>query len=196
MNRPGAEVRRMRSMWDSIETHCFPIDRLAAIVVSHSPYWLDGKGGKADKSNIASERTRLSIEDVVDITRPPPEGIKNMMGYKTKFHAIVGFAYRKEITRNMNPSTRKQMVRDGYYVNRRPQAMGWSTGAGKKPTQTARFSVWFCMRKDGAVFTVSQKKGIKRVLKNLDMYFEAGVSPDDKIGTIAVRAWANHGDKS
>ena len=183
--RAGAEVKRMRSMWDSIETHCFPVDRMAAFVISHKPWWLDEE---PQEQSAPPEKEYMSIQDVVDVTRQPPAELKNMIGYRSKYHTIVGFSHRKEKTRKMNPSTRKSTKKQGYYIDSRPQTMGWSGWKSEKPSQVVRYSVWFWMRKDGAVATVSQEKGITRVFKNLDILFEYGLdsssSKDDVMDAL------------
>jgi hypothetical protein len=163
MNRRlGAEISRMRSMWDSIETHCWPVDRLAAIVVCAGPWWTN-KTRPETKANEHRAKDKLTLADVTDITQPPPDGCTDMRGHRTRHYVVTGFAYTGEGTRVKNPSHIRQSEARGYFLHY--QGNTPNAFSNSKPRMFCRFSVWYIMRKDGAVMYAGGKYG--SVMKNL-----------------------------
>jgi hypothetical protein len=145
-SRAGAEVKRMRSMWDSIETHCWPIDKLAAIVISSKAYW------KIDQDAVEYEK-QLTISDVLNITRAPPTGTKDQRGLRTKNYAVVGFSHKVPYYRY--PRNRAKGI--GKHL------FGYSNYRGKKQKiQDGWRSVWFVLKKDGAIIHLNTHFGSAR----------------------------------
>ena len=158
-NRHGAEVLRMRSMWDSIETHCWPIDRLAAIVVSSGAYC----GFNCDQDDIElqiEKGAKLTVQDVLDVTRPPPKETLDKRGLRTRHYAIVGFSHKVPIYRRAaSKSSRELSEKIGY---------GYKGTNFNKDTrvQNGCRAVWFVLRSDGAVINLNTKYGSAMKLLN------------------------------
>jgi hypothetical protein len=157
MTRAGAEMKRMRSMWDSIETHCWPVDKLAAIVISSKAYW--------QKDVVIDEQptvpnARLTIEDVVDVTRAPPPEVTDKRGMRSEHYAIIGWSHKLPFyKKSHSPSTIRGNARMGTgYKGTNPHK--------HVAVQDGNKQVWFVLRKDGAVLLLNTIQGsVKHQLK-------------------------------
>jgi len=154
--RYGAEIARMRSMWDSIETHCWPIDKLAAIVIAHSPTW-----GSTAHTSIPPEidvepNEILSLDQVLDVTRAPPPQLKDKRGMRSTNFAIVGFSRRETKRAIAPPSVNRERVRLGIYKTNTIRLKN-SRPTKHKPRYTKGFNYWFVMSREGVIYEASER---------------------------------------
>jgi hypothetical protein len=158
----GALSSRMRSMWDSIETHCWPVDRMAQRVLSFAP-WMPPDG---EVDAVEEEGAALSIDEVVDVTRPPPPPCKDNRGMRSKYHVIIGFAHRRSRVRN------RKVIR-----NSTPQKDRLRLHGAKRPV-IDRITTWYVLRADGCV-VLCNSKGLASSLRNLDADFAGELSNEE-----------------
>lgn len=160
--RAGAEVLRMRSMWDSIETHCWPVDRLAAIVISSGAYWQDGIKTASEFETQKTENKRLTIEDAVNITLPPYGETKDIRGLRSQNYVVVGFShYKTEYTNRFKPSYVAHQKASG----REYMGKNFNNKDDRKPRN---IPAWFVMHRMGEVVILKSKPSMKRKLQIIE----------------------------
>lgn len=139
------------SMWKTWGENPIPVDRIARVVTAAEPWWLRSfrEGENNDEQAEPEKKEPVKIEDVADITKPPPKTLPDRRGIKTKHCMIVGFAY---------------------LIRREDHS--WDKKRNKPKCGTKVKSVWYVMREDGYVFMLSTQHNLTKKMEQEDYWFE------------------------
>jgi hypothetical protein len=152
---------RMRSMWDSIETHPTPLNKLAALVISAGPQlWMNAEVAKQhDLKGEAGLKRDIPITfiDVLDVTQEPPShrNLKDWRGLRSQRHMVIGFAHLREriMQKKLAPSAQK------WYLDKQ-----WQPPVRAPKKMEIDTTSWFVMRDTGEITIMNCRKFLKKLL--------------------------------
>jgi hypothetical protein len=157
----------MQSMWDRIFDSPVPINKLARIVTSSAPWWAQPVE-KYEPGVTVDKKKKSIICDYVSIMKPPPDGLLDYRGRRSRYHIICGFAYRRTDTSpiGINNDKSKNKRKNNWFSNSPIYDRG-AIRSDNKMRKTEGVSVWYYLRADGFVGTVTSQS-LRKKMSNLD----------------------------
>jgi hypothetical protein len=152
-------------MWDSIETHCWPVDKLAAIVISNGARWKTSVVVTEEDGTVHGSvaGARLSPHDAINVTRSPTKGLRDKRGLKSEHFVVIGFSRRDIFSRkkplSMQGHPKAKSMGLGYRGNSKERGHRVMGQLRDEVLMDVRKSVWYVMDCAGSVFEINEKGG-------------------------------------